>query len=76
MEHTDQFLTPTELLKKYPVLSAMGWTVSDIGVLHKCGVLRGYHKRSSRMTLVSERSLLQLVRWMKDNDSRNLMGID
>ena len=60
-----QYLSPTEVIKKYPELERKhNWTVSLVGYLLQSNLLKGYYDRAKKTPLVEENSVLQLIRFL------------
>lgn len=61
-KNEEVFLTPQEILEKYPELNfKFNWNTSDLGTILKCKILDGYYDRGKRSSLIKESSLKRLI---------------
>ena len=59
------YLSPTELIEKYPEVAAnFNWSPRELGLFLKCKLLDGYYDRRKRTALIKEPSFVQLVRFV------------
>jgi hypothetical protein len=67
MKKTIDFLTPTEVIEKYPELAdKFGWNPKDIGIFFKCRLLLGYFDPSFRKSMIKEESIKRLVHFVNE----------
>ena len=60
-----KYLSPTELIVKYPEVTAkFNWSSRELGLFLKCKPLDGYYDRRKRTALIKEPSFVQLVRFV------------
>ena len=65
--HEDIYLTPKEVLEKYPVLSLKyNWGTLDLGTMLKCKILDGYYDRKKRVGVIKESSLVKLIEYINN----------
>jgi hypothetical protein len=56
------YLTPTQVIEKYPELEiTFGWSAKEIGMFLKSRLLHGYYSSSLRKAMIKEDSLEELV---------------
>ena len=56
------YFTPAEIIEKFPELKFKhNWTENLIGQLLKANLLAGYYQRSSRMSMIDENSVRELI---------------
>lgn len=61
-----KYLSSSDLLKKYPVLTnRFHWTKKNLGFFMRNKILTGYYIRNKRCTMILESSLLDLIHFMK-----------
>jgi hypothetical protein len=71
MKKRPEFLTPTEVLDKYPELAyKFGWTAQLIGVLLKARILSGTYSSSLKKSLVNEKSVVELATYCNEKIER------
>lgn len=61
MNTEHNYLTPEELIKKYPEVKDIGWTSSKIGVFFSGGLLQGKHCKREKRSLIRESSFIDLI---------------
>lgn len=62
-----EYLTPTEIIDKYPELRLhFGWSAKDIGLLFKFRLLHGYYDPTRRKAMIKEDSVRKLVRYANE----------
>lgn len=67
MVKTIEFLTPTEVIEKYPeVAQQFGWTAKDIGSFLKSRLLQGHFSPSLRKSLINEASVKKLIAYANE----------
>ena len=67
MEKRIEYLTPAQLIEKFPDLEQkFGWTAKDIGLFLKNKLLQGYYNHSSRKSMIKEDSLKKLIRFANE----------
>ncbi|MGZ4053670.1 MAG: hypothetical protein ACXVPU_04685 [Bacteroidia bacterium] len=60
-----EYLSPSEILEKYPVEEKFGWTERDIRIFFTKRLLQGrYH--ALRKVLIREDSLIRLIHFTND----------
>lgn len=60
--YKNTYLSPTEIIEKYPVLeSKLNIGASEIGLFLKCKLLIGFYDRTKRVALIDEKSVIELV---------------
>ncbi len=68
--------TPDEILAKYPELqSKLNWRKQDIGIFLRCKLVRGYYDSKRRMTLIDEKSLVELMVFANGNLDKQKVDI-
>ena len=68
--------TPEEILAKYPELQAkLNWRKQDIGIFLRCKLVRGYYDSKRRVTVIDERSLVELMEFANDNLDKQKVDI-
>ena len=68
--------TPDEILAKYPELqSKLNWRKQDIGIFLRCKLIRGYYDSKRRVTVIEERSLVELMEFANDNLDKQKVDI-
>ena len=56
------FLTPLEIIEKYPALRyKLNWNASELGLFLKCKLIVGYYDRSKRVAMINEQSVIELI---------------
>jgi hypothetical protein len=70
----EMFLTPMEILEKYPDLRLkFNFTTSDLGVILKCKVVDGYYDRTKRNSMIKESSVMRLIDFLNSSlDSQKI----
>ncbi len=59
------YLTPKEIVEKYPDLTfKFNWTESDIGFFMRTKLLSGYYSKNKRASMIEENSLLNLIKYV------------
>lgn len=67
-ETQEIYLSPNEILEKYPILSLKyNWGTLDLGTMLKCKILDGHYDRSKRVAVIKESSLLKLIKYINDS---------
>jgi len=62
-----EYLTPSQVIEKYPELEQkFGWTAKDIGLFLKNKLLQGHYNHSSRKSMIREDSLKKLIRFANE----------
>lgn len=65
-QNKDEFLTPDEVLKRFPCLQTdFSWNNSTPGYLHSVGLLHGKYLKGRRMMLIQLDSLKRLIAFYK-----------
>ncbi|WP_456459148.1 hypothetical protein [Reichenbachiella sp.] len=68
--------TPEEILAKYPELQAkLNWRKQDIGIFLRCKLVRGSYDSKRRVTVIDERSLVELMEFANDNLDKQKVDI-
>ena len=68
MAPKDEYLTPDEVLERYPCLKEdFNWNTGTPGYLHSIGLLHGNYLKGRRMMLISLSSLKALLKFLKDD---------
>jgi hypothetical protein len=58
------YLTPTQVIEKYPELEiTFGWSAKEMGMFLKNGLLHGYYNHSLRKSMIKEDSIEELVEY-------------
>lgn len=60
--HSITYLTPNEMIRKYPQVEGFGWNASKIGTFFSAGLLRG--KRKILKSQILESSFLELIEYL------------
>jgi hypothetical protein len=60
------YLTPTQVIEKYPELEGFGWSAKEIGMFLKSRLLDGYYNHSLRKSMIEEDSIGKLVDFAND----------
>ena len=67
MENKVEYLTPSQVIEKYPELEQkFGWSAKDLGVFLKNKLLQGHYNHSARRSMIKEDSLRKLIRYAND----------
>ena len=67
MNIKEVYLTPSEVIEKYPELERkFGWSSKELGVFLKNKLLQGYYNHSSRRSMIKEDSLRKLIRFANE----------
>jgi hypothetical protein len=62
-----EFLTPTEVIEKYPEVSRQfGWTAKHIGSFLKSRLLQGYFNVALRKSMIDEASVKRLITYANE----------
>jgi hypothetical protein len=62
----NKYLSSTELIKKYPALTnRLYWTKHTLRFLMSNKILTGYYIRNTRTTMILQSSIVELMRFMK-----------
>ena len=62
MARQEGYLTPSEILDKYPDMEEkLGWGKKELGLFLKCNLLEGFYCRSMRRSMIKEESIFKLV---------------
>ena len=68
--------TPDEILAKYPELqSKLNWRKQDIGIFLRCKLVRGYYDSKRRVTVIYEKSLVELMEFANNNLDKQKVNI-
>ena len=59
----DDFLSPEELIEKYPKAHRLNWTRETIGVFYWSGLLEGYFVKKLKKCFIREKSFRDLMRY-------------
>jgi hypothetical protein len=70
---TLNFLTPVQLIEKYPQMKDWGWTASKIGIFYYCGLVNG--KRRMFKSYILESSFLELIEFANLVATKHQMSI-
>lgn len=69
-------LTPEEILDTYPELqSKLNWRKQDIGIFLRCRLLRGYYDSKKRVSVIDEKSLIELLEFANNNLDKQKVDI-
>lgn len=69
-----EYLTPSQIIEKYPELEQkLGWTSKDVGLLLKNKLLQGHYNHSLRKSMIKEDSLKKLVDFANEQISDQLV---
>lgn len=61
----NRYLTPSEIIEKYPVLeNKLNIGASEIGLFLKCKLLIGFYDRTKRVAMIEEQSVIDLVNYI------------
>ena len=60
------YLTPAQVIEKYPELVGFGWSAKEIGMILKSRLLDGYYNHSLRKSMIEEDSIGKLVGFAND----------
>lgn len=61
------YLTPTEIINKYPELNLkFKWDARGLGLMLRFGLMDGYYDRTRRTAKISEESLLLLIEYVNN----------
>lgn len=67
MANKTEFLTPTEVIEKYPeVAQQFGWTPKDIGSFLKNRLLQGHYSTSLKRSMIKEESFKRLIAYANE----------
>lgn len=70
------YLTPTEVLKKYPELhEKFGWTSKDMGMFLRAKLLEGHYSHALRKSLIREDSIFRLVRFANEQIDKQKVSL-
>jgi hypothetical protein len=62
-----EFLTPTEVIEKYPeVFQQFGWTAKHIGSFLKSRLLQGHFNAALRKSMIDEASVKRLIAYANE----------
>lgn len=75
MNSPDNYLTPEELIERYPHTHVIGWTASKIGIFYSAGLLHG-HRGKERRVLILESSFKKLLRYANEVSKERLINLD
>ena len=68
--------TTDEILAKYPELqSKLNWRKQDIGIFLRCKLVRGYYDSKRRITVIDEKSLIELMEFANGNLDKQKVDI-
>jgi hypothetical protein len=68
MATKDEYLTPDEVLDRFPCLKDdFNWNTGTPGYLHSIGLLHGNYLKGRRMMLISLNSLKKLIAFIKQD---------
>ena len=68
--------TPDEILAKYPELqSKLNWRKQDIGIYLRSKLVRGYYDSKRRITVIDEKSLIELMEFANGNLDKQKVDI-
>ena len=68
--------TPEEVLAKYPELQTkLNWRKQDIGIFLRCKLIRGFYDSKKRVTVIDEKSLVELMEFANDNLDKQKVDI-
>lgn len=59
----NDYLTPEELLNRYPQIKALEWGVVKIGKFYTAGLLQGYRCNKENKSLILESSFINLIQF-------------
>ena len=57
------YLTPDELVHKYPQVESLGWNASKIGIFFSAHLLNGNWNRHANKAFINELSLIELMEY-------------
>lgn len=63
MNALHNYLTPDELIQKYPQVKDISWTSSKIGVFFSAGLLLGKICKKEKKALILESSFIELIEY-------------
>jgi len=75
MSTVHNYLTPEELIQKYPEVKDIGWTSSKIGVFFNAGLLQGRHCKKEKRSLIRESSFIDLIDYYNAVTARNQLFV-
>lgn len=58
------FLTPEELMQRYPQVITLGWCSSKIGMFYNSGLLIGHRSGRESKALILESSFIELMEYV------------
>jgi hypothetical protein len=71
-----EYLTPSQVIEKYPELEQkFGWTAKDVGLLLKNKLLQGHYNHSLRKSMITEDSLRRLIRFANEQIEKQMVTI-
>lgn len=76
MESASDYLTPAELVQRYPNVRGIGWSATKIGIFYKAGLLVGYYSSSERKVLIQAQSFIQLVHYANSLAMEKIVKVD
>ncbi len=73
---SNDYLTPEELLRRYPQIKAMEWGVITIGRFYSAGLLRGYRCNKEYKAMISDASFRDFIKFANDVTKEKELDID
>ncbi len=69
------YLTPDELVHKYPQVESLGWNASKIGIFFSGHLLNGNWSRHANKALINEISLIELMEYTNAVSAKRTFSI-
>lgn len=63
MASSQNYLSPEELMHRFPQVESLGWCSSKIGIFFSSGLLIGYRSGKEYKALILESSFIELVEY-------------
>lgn len=70
------YLTPQELIEKYPDLrNKLQWSPDFISMFLRCKLVNGYYNRNKRVCFIEEASLIRVIGFINSGFEENKAGL-